>query len=306
MYVFMDIIGGLPAWKILGPRGLTHSTINRIWIMRYELVSGIPRRFWEHVVTCVYTQALEQYWIVIIFDQNGLVNFLWHVKDLDELDGPRSYLALLEEEYWSDILAPEYEEEYFPMDRQWIIRVRILGHWHGLRIHSDGRQPEFFHFGREFLYKYAIVFIYPFCEFGYARAIVMEKQTKEFSYVLFKTNGTLLAPNRFKYIMDYGSYWKAPDAALLVADNGTVVALQPDGQNFTIISEPGELSPKLEAKIRNELETIAMVHFGPPSSRKNWSESLQEIFEEFGCQASENDNQSPEISAELIVQKDED
>ncbi len=157
------------------------------------------------------------------------MNFLYHVPELDELDGPPSYLALLEEECWSDIFAPEYEEDFFPMDRQRIIRLRILGYWHGLRFPEDRSQPEFFHFDRSLLSKYAIVFVYPFCEAGYARVLVMEKRTRKLSYALCKTDGSLIIKKLFQYIAKPGTYAKDPSAALVFADDWTAAIVRTDG-----------------------------------------------------------------------------
>ncbi len=127
------------------------------------------------------------------------------MKEYDEPWKPRTYLVLLGENDWSDILAPASISDRHPfvVDRMKVIRFRIRGIWYGCKLPKDTGRPNFFTFAEKMFEKYSILFVHPFCSGGYAQVALIERSSKRICYVLCRPSGDVIIDKAIDYVFPY-------------------------------------------------------------------------------------------------------
>lgn len=127
------------------------------------------------------------------------------MKEYDEPWKPRTYLVLLGENDWSDILAPASISDRHPfvVDRMKVIRFRIRGIWYGCKLPKDTGRPKFFTFAEKMFEKYSILFVHPFCSGGYAQVVLIERESKRICCVLCRPSGDMIINSVINYVFPY-------------------------------------------------------------------------------------------------------
>ena len=220
-----------------------------------QYVSWIPKKIWNHTIVSRYYGDEKEFGIIAVKDRHERYNFLWCAEQFNQPGKSPTYLVLLWDEDWSDILAPApYDARHaFAVDRMRIIRFRIHWVWYGCRLPKWKGRPKFFQF-RWVPEIWRLLLVHPFCSGGYAIVAIIHWKTGRIFYGLCNPKGEII-PGSIRYFI-FPHNRRFGKKARIVGDGYLTAMFSIQNETFTLESRQDK-TEKEKSRILDWMRTFA-------------------------------------------------